>query len=91
SILHNELVEVEVISHRPCRLDQTVLRRLELGDEITDHPETAPEVTMRCPDCCSLMMYRGVGRLRNGKLVHVFECVHSHREVISLSVVVTER
>jgi hypothetical protein len=33
-------------------------------------------------------VYRGLGRLRNGKSVHYFECVHSPREVHSVSIVI---
>jgi hypothetical protein len=36
------------------------------------------------------MMYRGIGRRRDGQQVHFFECVHSHREVHSVSIIVTE-
>jgi hypothetical protein len=35
-------------------------------------------------------VYRGLGRLRSGARVHYFECVHSHREVYSVSISVTE-
>jgi hypothetical protein len=36
------------------------------------------------------MIYRGIGRLRSGTRVHHFECVHSHREVHSLSIVIAD-
>jgi len=36
------------------------------------------------------MVYRGIGRLRSGTRVHYYECVHSYREVHSLSIVISD-
>lgn len=83
-------MEARFIHHRPRRLDATHIRLREIGQDVTASPDGLPEGEIGCPDCGCLMMYRGVGWLRNGRLVHVYECVHSPREVYSLSVVIPE-
>lgn len=77
------------IRHRPRHLSYTVTRTIEWEPEIAVSPADQPGVTAVCSDCGCVMVYRGLGRLHSGKLVHYFECVHSHREVHSLSIVVT--
>ena len=78
-----------IIRHGPRTIDFLVMRGLEIERDCCDTPDGLPDVAARCPDCESVMMYRGVGRLRDGRLAHVFECIHSHREVHSLSILVT--
>ena len=65
------------------------MRVFEFERDILDGPG-ADGVGARCPDCECVMMYRGVARLRSGKLVHYFECVHSVDEVHSVSITITE-
>jgi predicted RNA-binding Zn-ribbon protein involved in translation (DUF1610 family) len=84
-------MEARLIHHRPRHLDHVVCRRLEVQADIATGPDGQPEQTIQCPNCGYTMMYRGQGRLRNGTLVHCYECVHSHREVYSLSVVYTDK
>lgn len=78
------------IRHPPRHLKYAVFRRLEIEREISICPDEQPEVVARCHDCGAVMMYRGIGRLRSGTRVHHFECIHSHREVHSLSIVISE-
>lgn len=78
------------IRHRSRHLDHTLFRRLEIEREITHCPDGQPEIAARCPDCDCTMVYRGIGRLRSGTKVHYFECIHSHREVHSLSLVIAD-
>ena len=85
-----EVVETEPIRHQPRRLSYALFRRLEIERDIAESPDGRPDVSARCPDCDAVMVYRGIGRLRNGTHVHTFECVHSHREVHSLSIVITD-
>ncbi|HZS93380.1 MAG TPA: hypothetical protein VFA78_01155 [Chloroflexota bacterium] len=80
----------EIIHHRPRHMDRVIMRRWEMSREIVASPADDPELSARCPNCGCVMMYRGIGRLRNSKLVHVYECVHSHREVHSVSIVISE-
>lgn len=77
------------IRHRPRRLDHTHTRVFEYERDILDGPGK-DGIGARCPECECVMMYRGVGRLRNGTLVHYFECVHSVDEVHSVSITITE-
>lgn len=81
-------MEARFIHHPPRHFDGTLCRRLEIEREIAHCPESRPEVSAKCPDCDCVMMYRGIGRLRSGTMVHFFECVHSYREVHSLSIVI---
>jgi hypothetical protein len=83
------MMEQPFIHHRPRRLDHTFARRFEFEMDILDGPGK-DGIGARCPDCDCVMMYRGVARLRNGSLVHYFECVHSHHEVHSVSITITE-
>jgi hypothetical protein len=83
-------MERRVIRHAPKRIDVLLTRAREHGRDIIHCPADDPEASARCPDCDSLMMYRGLGRLRNGTLVHTFECIHSPREVHSVSIVISE-
>jgi hypothetical protein len=83
-------MEQRVVHHRPRHFDFTLCRRIEFERDIASGPAEDITVTVRCPDCDCLMMYRGVGRLRNGKHVYHFECVHSPGEVHSLSVICPE-
>lgn len=78
------------IHHRPRHLEATLTRRLEIERTCSGCPDGAPHVTARCPECDCVMMYRGIGRLRSGTRVHYFECVHSHREVHSVSILIAE-
>ena len=78
------------IQHRPRSLDVTVLRSLEFESDCPHCPPDLPDTQARCPDCDCLMVYRGLGRLRNGTPVHYFECVHSPREVHSVSFVIAD-
>ena len=73
-----------------CRLRARFDRLLEIESECPDCPEGEPGLSSRCPDCDSVMVYRGIGRLGGGTRVHYYECVHSHREVHSLSIVIAE-
>ena len=70
----------------------TVLKdgRLEIEPDCMDCPDGQPHIAARCPDCDCAMVYRGHGHLGNGTPVHYFECVHSYREVHSVSIVVTD-
>ena len=83
-------MEVNAIRHPPRHLQHTLQRRLEIERTILDGPEDQPELVAKCPDCECTMIYRGIGRLRSGTRVHHFECVHSHREVHSLSIVIAD-
>ena len=83
-------MEKNAIRHRPRHLDHTLLRRLEIERTILDCPEDQPDMVAKCPDCDSTMLYRGIGRLRSGTRVYYYECVHSHREVHSLSIVIAD-
>ena len=83
-------MEENMLHHRPRHLDYTISHHLEIESDISHCPEGMPSTVATCPDCGSAMMYRGVGRLRKGTAVHHFECVHSHREVYSVSIHVAE-
>lgn len=83
-------MEQRVIRHRARHFDHTLLKRVEMGLDCLDCPDGSPHITAICPDCDCAMMYRGVGRLHSGTLVHYFECIHSHREVHSVSFVIAE-
>lgn len=83
-------MEERVIRHQPRRIEFMVTRGVEVERDICDCPPDRPDSGVRCPDCGCVMMYRGLGHLRSGTLVHTFECVHSHREVHSLSIVISE-
>jgi hypothetical protein len=83
-------METSYIYHRPRRLDTCHTKILEYEREIMVGPVDDPGITARCPDCDCVMMYRGIGRLRSGKLVHYFECVHPPREVHSVSILIAE-
>jgi hypothetical protein len=82
-------MEPAFIRHRPRRLDHTYLRLIEFEREILDGPGQEG-IAARCPDCDCVMMYRGMGRLRNGSRVHYFECIHSCEEVHSVSITITD-
>lgn len=85
-------MDVSIIRHRPRHIEQTVLRRFEYETDCPDCPEGLPHLVTKCPDpdCDCVMVYRGIGRLYNGTRVHHFECVHSPKEVISVSIVCSE-
>jgi hypothetical protein len=83
-------MEPTVIHHPPRAFHSTLSRLLEIESECPDCPEGEPGLWSRCPDCDSVMVYRGIGRLGSGTRVHYYECVHSHREVHSLSIVIAE-
>jgi hypothetical protein len=83
-------MESSLIRHQPRRFSYTQIRRLEIEPECVDCPDGQPHIAARCPDCDSVMAYRGHGHLHNGTPVHYFECVHSHREVHSVSIVISE-
>jgi hypothetical protein len=85
-----ERMEMRVIHHPPHRMATSVLRRLEFGDECPECPDDATDVVASCMQCASRMSYRGHGLLRNGALVHYFECVHSPHEVYGLSFVIAD-
>jgi hypothetical protein len=76
------------IRHASRHLNRTLFRRLEIEPDIAHCPDGLDELVADCPDCESRMMYRGIGRLGSGTKVHYFECVHSHREVHGLSILV---
>ncbi len=80
-------MEQHVIYHKPRHIELVMTRSYEIEHDICDCPPDGSGV--RCPDCGCVMMYRGLGRLRDGTVVHAFECVHSHREVHSVSVVIS--
>lgn len=82
-------MEVIHIQRNPRHFDYTLCRVLEIEQEIPTGPN-ADGVLMQCPNCGATMMYRGIGRLRSGTRVHHYECVHSHREVHSISIVVSD-
>lgn len=84
-------METRFIRHRPQRLDCVHIRIPETGRDIAHAPDEMPEQRVTCPECQAVMMYRGIGQLRDGRLVYVYECVHSHREVYSLSVIITNQ
>lgn len=83
-------MEAQIIRHPPRHISYTVLRRLEIERDCPECPDGLPQSATACPDCDSTMAYRGKGRLTTGMLVHYFECVHSHREVHAVSVVITD-
>jgi hypothetical protein len=83
-------MEARYIHHRPRHFNYTLCRTWELDGDIMSAPMDLPSITVKCPDCDCSMMYRGIARRRNGTLVHYFECIHSHREVHSVSVVITD-
>lgn len=83
-------MEPTVIYHPPRAFHSTLSRMLEIESECPDCPEDQPGLSLRCPDCHSVMVYRGIGRLGSGTRVHYYECVHSHREVHSVSIVIAE-
>lgn len=83
-------MEQRHIRHRPRHFNHTLCRRLEIERDIAVCPDGEPHITATCPDCGFTMAYRGVGRLRSGSLVHYFECIHSYREVHTLSIVMTD-
>ncbi|GAC1324089.1 MAG: hypothetical protein NVS2B16_13640 [Chloroflexota bacterium] len=76
--------------HRPRHFDYTMSRHVEIESEIAHCPDGMPSTVAECPGCGSSMMYRGLGRLHQGTSVYHFECVHSHREVYSVSITVAE-
>jgi hypothetical protein len=83
-------MENTIIYHRPRHFHFTVSRRIEHGADCPHCPPDLPDTVAHCPDCDCRMVYRGIGRLRNGTPVHYFECVHSPREVHSVSIVISE-
>ena len=83
-------MEQDIIRHRARPFRYTLTRLVEVGPDIRHCPDGMDGITATCPDCGFTMAYRGIGRLRNGNLVHHFECVHSHREVISVSIAIPE-
>lgn len=83
-------MEPTIVRHPPRHMRHTLVRRLEIEQECVDCPDGQPDIVARCPDCDCVMLYRGMGRLRSGTQVHYFECVHSPREVHSLSIVITQ-
>jgi hypothetical protein len=83
-------MEAQVIRHAPRHFHFTLGRQLEIEPECPDCPVGAPHIFAKCPDCDCSMIYRGIGRLRSGTHVHHFECIHSHREVHSLSIVIAD-
>lgn len=83
-------MEAIIVRHPPRHFRYTLSRRFEIERDCPDCPDGLPSVLARCPDCDCAMAYRGRGRLRNGTEVHYFECVHSHREVHSVSIVVSK-
>jgi hypothetical protein len=83
-------MDQNAIRHPPRHFSFTLCRRLEIERDIADSPADQPDITATCPDCGATMAYRGVGRLRSGTMVHYFECIHSHREVHTLSIVVSK-
>jgi hypothetical protein len=86
---HNRIVvELQVIHHRPRHIRYTLTRRLEIERDCPECPDDMPTLTATCPNCGARMAYRGIGRLRSGSRVRYFECVHSHREVHSVSIIV---
>jgi hypothetical protein len=81
------LMERQVIRHPARHMRHMVFRRLEIEGECVDCPDGLLGPAS-CPDCEATMVYRGRGRLRNGVLVHHFECVHSPFEVHAISIVI---
>jgi hypothetical protein len=85
-----DAADFQVIRHPPRHFHFTLTRRFEIERDCPHCPDGLPDAASLCPDCGCLMCYRGRARLRNGTLVHYFECVHSPREVHSVSVVISE-
>ena len=85
-----EDMDATVIHHPPRHFKATLSRRLEIEPDCRECPDGEPGLVAKCPNCGFIMAYRGIGRLRSGRQVHYFECVHSHREVHSLSIVIAE-
>ena len=83
-------MEARVIRHPARHIRFTLARTVEFEPDCPHCPPGVPATIARCPDCDCVMVYRGTGHLRNGTPVHHFECVHSHREVHSVSIVVDE-
>lgn len=83
-------MEARFIQHRPRHIHHVHVQFPEGVRDIMTAPHESPDAVMACPDCECRMMYRGIGRLRNGQRVYVYECVHSHREVYSVSVVISQ-
>ncbi len=83
-------MESAIIRHPPRHFDFTLLRSQEMESECPEGPADQPHVAAKCPDCDASMVYRGIGKLRSGTRVHYFECVHSPREVHSVSLVIAD-
>ncbi|MGH2444369.1 MAG: hypothetical protein ACRDFX_14540 [Chloroflexota bacterium] len=83
-------MEAYVVRHRPRHIRFTIARRFEFERECRHCPPGLDGITARCPDCEALMMYRGLARLRNGVIVHHFECIHSPFEVHGVSIAVND-
>jgi hypothetical protein len=83
-------MESNAIHHAPRHLNHTLFRRLEIERDIMVCPEDEPGMLAKCPNCDCVMVYRGIGRLRSGTKVHYFECIHSPREVYSVSLVIAD-
>lgn len=81
---------MDPIHHRPRHIQFTISRRLEIEAECLHRPPDQSADEARCPDCDCVMVYRGIGRLRSGSLVHYYECVHSPREVHSVSIAIPD-
>jgi hypothetical protein len=84
-------MEGNIIRHRVRHMTYTRVPNLEIERDILDCPEGQPHVNAQCPDCGCAMLYRGIGQLTSGSRVHHFECIHSHREVHSLSIYMGDR
>ncbi len=85
----NEM-DSNIIRHNPRQFHFTLSRKIEVESECPDCPPDQPDLITRCADCGSVMVYRGIGRLRSGTRVHYYECVHSAREIHSVSLVIGE-
>jgi len=83
-------MEAQIIRHPPRHFHFTLGRLLEIEPDCPDCPDGDPHILAKCPDCDCAMAYRGIGRLRSGTQVHYFECIHSHREVHSISIVIAD-
>lgn len=81
-------MEMRLIRHSPRHFDHTFCRRLEYERDIAHCPSGEDGIVATCPECGCTMMYRGIARLRNETRVHHFECIHSYREVHSVSIVI---
>ncbi len=83
-------MESTIIRHGPRGIHYSHIRRFEDEAEPLDGPVGVQFEASKCPECDCVMLYRGIALLRDGTKVHYFECVHSPREVHSISIRISD-